>query len=184
MPTALRGRVRDVSQAGRLCVPCEPASGHQKDEVRPSNNLSTAIPSSKPPSQTEEARGPRVEQQSYPHSMQSEWGCELYEGRFGAHQMAVTAIADQLTRLRNRSRDADLARPLAPPDGPSFSCCRQRRTLTTSNRSAKRRRPTHLILYGRSSQVVRSDGLAKPATTVCAARCTATLGPASDQIKY
>jgi hypothetical protein len=98
--------------------------------------------------------------------------------------MSVPAIPDQLTRLGNRSRDEDLARPLTPPDGPSSPCCRQRRTLTTSNRSAKRRRPTHFILYGRSSQVVRCDGLAKSATTVCAARCTATLDPASDQIKY
>jgi hypothetical protein len=37
VPTALRGRVRGVFQAGRLCVACEPASGHQKDEARPSN---------------------------------------------------------------------------------------------------------------------------------------------------
>jgi hypothetical protein len=73
---------------------------------------------------------------------------------------------------------------LAPPDGASSPCCRQRRTLTTSNRSAKRRRPTHLILYRRSSQVVRCEGLANPASTVCAARCTATLYPVSDQNKY
>jgi hypothetical protein len=31
---------------------------------------------------------------------------------------------------------------------------------------------------------VRSDGLEKPATMVCAARCTSTLDPANDQIKY
>jgi hypothetical protein len=40
-------------------------------------------------------------------------GIDLRKRRFGAHQMAVTAIADQLARLGNRSRDADLARALA-----------------------------------------------------------------------
>jgi hypothetical protein len=94
----------------------------------------------------------------------------------------VRSIADQLTRLGHRRRDADLARALAPPDGTSSPCCRQRRTLTTSNLSVKRRRPTRLILYDRSSQVVRCEGLEKPAPTVCAARCTATLDPGSDKL--
>jgi hypothetical protein len=80
------------------------------------------------------------------------------------------------------SRDADLARPLASPDGPSSAGCRQRWTLTTSDRSAKRRTPTRLMLYRRSSQVVRYDGLVKPPPTVCAARCTATLDPGSDKL--
>jgi hypothetical protein len=109
-------------------------------------------------------------------------GIALLERRFYAQQLAVTAIPDQLTRLGNRSRDADLARPLAPPDVPSSAGCRQRRTLTTSDRSAKRRTPTRLVLYDRSSQVVRCEGLERPAPTVCSARCTATLDPGSDKL--
>ena len=111
-------------------------------------------------------------------------GIVLRERRFCAPQMAVMAIVFQLARLGTRSRDADLARPLAPPDGPSSAGCRQRRTLTTSDRSAKRRTPTRPILYRRSFQVVRYDGLAKPPPTVCAARCTATLGPGSDKLNW
>jgi hypothetical protein len=57
------------------------------------------------------------------------------------------SIADQPARLGTRGRDADLAATLAPPDATSSPCCRQRRTLTTSDRSAKRRTPTRLILH-------------------------------------
>jgi hypothetical protein len=39
-----------------------------------------------------------------------------WERRFWTHQMAVRTTANQLTRLGNRSRDADLASTLAPPD--------------------------------------------------------------------
>ena len=98
--------------------------------------------------------------------------------------MAVMSIADQPARLGTRGRDADLAATLAPPDATSSPCCRQRRTLTTSDRSAKRRTPTRPILYRRSFQVVRYDGLAKPPPTVCAARCTATLGPGSEKLNW
>jgi hypothetical protein len=109
-------------------------------------------------------------------------GIVLRKRRFCAPQMAVTAIADPLARLGTRSRDADLPRALAPPGAASSAGCRQRRTLTTSDRSVKRRRPTRPILYGRSSQVMRFEGLVKPASTMCAARCTATLDPGSDKL--
>ena len=102
-------------------------------------------------------------------------GIVLRERRFCSPQMAVRSLTDQPDRLGTRSRDADLARALAPPDGASSAGCQQRQTLTTSDRSAKRRTPTRLILYRRSFQVVRFEGLVKPASTVCAARCTATL---------
>ena len=98
--------------------------------------------------------------------------------------MAVRSLTDQLARFGTRSRDANLARALALPDGASSAGCRQRRTLTTSDRSAKRRTPTRPILYRRSFQVVRFEGLVKPASTVCAARCTATLGPGSEKLNW
>ena len=98
--------------------------------------------------------------------------------------MAVKTLTDQPDRLGTRSRDADLALTLAIPDVTSSAGCRQRRTLTTSDRSAKRRTPTRPILYRRSFQVVRYDGLATSPPTVCAARCTATLGPGSDKLNW
>ena len=98
-------------------------------------------------------------------------GIVLRERRFCSPQMAVRSFADQPDRLGTRARDADLAPALAPPGPASSAGCRQRRTLTTSDRSAKRRTPTRPILYRRSFQVVRYDGLAKPPPTVCAARC-------------
>ena len=111
-------------------------------------------------------------------------GIVLRERRFSSRQMAVMSIADQPDRLGTRSRDADLASTPAPPDATSSAGCRQRRTLTTSDRSAKRRTPTRPILYRRSFQVVRFEGLAKPPPTVCAARCTATLGPGSEKLNW
>ena len=111
-------------------------------------------------------------------------GIDLRERRFCSPQMAVRSLTDQPDRLATRARDADLALTLALPDLTSSAGCRQRRTLTTSDRSAKRRTPTRPILYRRSFQVVRYDGLAKPPPTVCAARCTATLGPGSDKLNW
>ena len=43
-------------------------------------------------------------------------GIVLRERRFCSPQMAVRSLTDQLARFGTRSRDADLARTLAPPD--------------------------------------------------------------------